>query len=671
MLHRDLRKLAIKGGEYLDTSVKNKKLQTLPWYALHDIAVKKGIEEKEVNGKEKNTIIDKILSYGILSDEEIEQYVNDYIYGDRVTFTLWTFQSSLKDSDYGIVNSLENVEEEYLSVSGYRKLKILSVKEYEDRTEVLYVYSKEYTYVNEDGQNASVWEQHRGCLWIGKASTYLACISKHEKMTAFMTKYIADLFENPVTQIKPPKSAIDKCTNSKAISRIVLQGKGGEKTIVSRAGGITPDQEEEISRIRSERIDTSGSFISAITENIDATIKYNVRNGSIGIYKHLPASVPFEWSENSIKIILEEIEKLKGKPAEEIFKEVGQEIKWTGASGIEITQLNWYLTQIIASLDRDEYEFQIPVDKLSVLDNSKWFIKFPRIYCKTCDSYEAPYCTECGTELKMGRGIIKECECGAPLKIKCADGHDTCEIVNWYVPKSILVSMINKNIQKIFKDYSLEYNICIVGDMGYIVNGTENLQTEVEIPFATIECFKHDSVALTHRVKAYAVNMNEKCGSGTCSYAKIEKCTENDGMACLPKVFYTILPGYRPQPHKGMEYGDVAAEVKIGNKAYDLKGIIKKNSENRPRKSVNDDEKIRKPLLSTSGEGQEIIRQFVEQGMIDARCQIIAVVVPQYIDAGFKGTLRHLARLSGKKVTFIELDELSELILINKKILVS
>ena len=53
------------------------------------------------------------------------------------------------------------------------------------------------------------------------------------------------------------------------------------------------------------------SFIPAITENIDATIKYNVRNGSIGIYKHLPASVLFEWSENSIKIILEEIEKLK------------------------------------------------------------------------------------------------------------------------------------------------------------------------------------------------------------------------------------------------------------------------------------------------------------------------------------------------------------------------
>lgn len=119
-----------------------------------------------------------------------------------------------------------------------------------------------------------------------------------------------------------------------------------------------------------------------------------------------------------------------------------------------------------------------------------------------------------------------------------------------------------------------------------------------------------------------------------------------------------------------MEYGDVSAEVKVRDKAYDLKGIIKKNSEN-GRRTVTDTEKIRKPLLSTSREGQEIIRQFVEQGMSDARCQIIAVVVPQYIDAGFKGTLRHLARLSGKKVTFIELDEVSELISINEKINVS
>ena len=67
--------------------------------------------------------------------------------------------------------------------------------------------------------------------------------------------------------------------------------------------------------------------------------------------------------------------KTKIKPAEEIFKEVGQEIKWVGASSIEATHLNWYLTQIIASLDHEEYEFQIPADKLEVLNKEKWFLK--------------------------------------------------------------------------------------------------------------------------------------------------------------------------------------------------------------------------------------------------------------------------------------------------------
>lgn len=204
----------------------------MPWYALHDIALQKKIEEKEVNGKEKSAVIDKILSYGSLSDDEIESYVNDYIYGDRVTFTLWTFQNVLNDSDYITINELENTEEDYLNISGFRKLKILSVKEYDDRTEILYVYSKEYVYIDENGQNANVWEQHRGCLWIGKTATYLACISKHEKMTTFITKYIAEILKNSVLQIKPPKSAIDKCTNFKAISRIVLQGKEGENSSI-------------------------------------------------------------------------------------------------------------------------------------------------------------------------------------------------------------------------------------------------------------------------------------------------------------------------------------------------------------------------------------------------------------------------------------------------------
>ena len=47
-------------------------------------------------------------------------------------------------------------------------------------------------------------------------------------------------------------------------------------------------------------------------------------------------------------------------------------------------------------------------------------------------------------------------------------------------------------------------------------------------------------------------------------------------MACLPKAFYTLLPGFRPQPHKGLEYGDVAAQINVGSCAYEMKTSVYK-----------------------------------------------------------------------------------------------
>ena len=67
-------------------------------------------------------------------------------------------------------------------------------------------------------------------------------------------------------------------------------------------------------------------------------------------------------------------------------------------------------------------------------------------------------------------------------------------------------------------------------------------------------------------------------------------------------------------------------------------------------------------LLSTSKQGEEIIRQFVEQGINDHRCEIIMVVAPQYIDNSFKGTLRLLAKISNKKVVFVELKQICKLL---------
>ena len=175
-----------------------------------------------------------------------------------------------------------------------------------------------------------------------------------------------------------------------------------------------------------------------------------------------------------------------------------------------------------------------------------------------------------------------------------------------------------------------------------------------EIFFDDIEEFKLENFDDNDEINDFAADMKEKCGT-ICSVDKIEKCLNNKQQICLPKLFYGIIPGFTPQPHKGGEYGDVSGTINVNGKSYEMKGIIKANSSKSKNKK-----NIR--LQSTSKQGEEIIRQFVEQGINDNRCEIIMVVAPQYIDNSFKGTLRQLAKISNKKVVFVELKQICKLL---------
>ena len=167
-----------------------KKLELLPWQALYDLARTQNNEEHEIKGKEKAYIISLLVEKGI-SDALIDSAVNDYIYGDRITFTIWNFNSTLCEADYDSIKKLEYKTEPFIDETGFRALKFVSVEDHEDRLQIVYVYSKEYQYINEQGKRDSIWEQHRGCVWIGRTDSYLACISKHEKMTHYITSDLA------------------------------------------------------------------------------------------------------------------------------------------------------------------------------------------------------------------------------------------------------------------------------------------------------------------------------------------------------------------------------------------------------------------------------------------------------------------------------------------------
>ena len=101
---------------------KRKKLDMLPWQALFDLAISKEIDEAQLKGKDKGIIISKLLSEAMLSDSEIDKLVNDYIYGDRVSFTLWNFDKKLTHDHYNMIYQLEGQNEPYLHANGFGAL---------------------------------------------------------------------------------------------------------------------------------------------------------------------------------------------------------------------------------------------------------------------------------------------------------------------------------------------------------------------------------------------------------------------------------------------------------------------------------------------------------------------------------------------------------------------
>ena len=250
------------------------KLNTLPWQALFEYSKQKGIKE-DIQNKDKSQIIRELDNRQLIVNVEIDKLIEEYIYGDRVTFSLWRFDENLTDADIEVVKNLEG-KEIICENSEFRKVTIQKIDQYEDRLVLIYVYSKMYHYINEQGKSDQVWEQHKGCSWIGLDKSYVTYIVKHEKMTRVFTDSLRNKIDKQMTSIKPPLPALDRIFNDSIMSKIVLQGIDGEKTAISRSLGLTEEQKDEMNRIKKDRFNMSGSYLTSIDDKT-ATVRYNIK----------------------------------------------------------------------------------------------------------------------------------------------------------------------------------------------------------------------------------------------------------------------------------------------------------------------------------------------------------------------------------------------------------
>jgi hypothetical protein len=628
----------------------------LPWQALYEEALANDMPAEEIKDKSKEELISALVQRGITHDK-IKSLMERYAYGRVVTFSLWHAGTEVPDNALDTLTALVG-REFHIAIPNLRKLQIASVLDKGSRVEIIYKYSKRHLYLDENGMEQTVWEQNIGCAWVGNTLPYIALIGKDEKVWSKMANIIADALNITITPIRPPQKAIDRCFATAIKSKVTLVGPDGDRTTLSRAEGFTPEQEQENERLSSTRKRVSGGFKTTIGEHQNVSARFNSTKGNITIQKHLPVEDLFAWTEQAISIIFEEMENLKGKPASEVFTAIGKEITWPGLSAKQYESLEWLLSKLLTGTNiTGTITIDVPQEMVDLLEDNKLFFSVYRPYCNGCEAPTGAVCAECNSILTPQNLAEKVCPNGHPLisgeeyRIVCPEGHKLPTYAAnhcWFFPTTTLSSKLDGNIHKIYPGSNLSKR-WYVGNMQLVIH-PERVQAR-ELFLSDFDEFGFDGGSVTTARKKWLIGRKEKCSG--CSHTKCGQCADDIQDTCLMRLFYPLLPGYRPQPHKGGEYGDISGQVGVNGQRLELKGILKSN-----RSRGTDDEKIHAVLLSSTAGGQEIIRQVVEQGIVDARCGVLAIVVPQYIDADFKGTLRYLCGLVGKHITFWQLDEL-------------
>ena len=114
------------------------KLNTLPWQALFEYSKRKGIKEEDIKNKDKSQIVRELDNRKLIEKEEIDKLIEEYIYGDRVTFSLWRFDEKLSDVDIDIIKKLEG-KEIRCENSEFRKVTIQKIDQYEEILLLIYM----------------------------------------------------------------------------------------------------------------------------------------------------------------------------------------------------------------------------------------------------------------------------------------------------------------------------------------------------------------------------------------------------------------------------------------------------------------------------------------------------------------------------------------------------
>lgn len=590
----------------------------------------------------------KIIENSNISDEEVEKYYEEYRYGLKPGFSIYSFKSKSKLLPDIVVkkikvelSKIQDLNEEQPQIKDI-KFNNKDIFE-EDLCEYSFYYSKKYTYIDEKEEPAYIYELKETFIWISTKYNFVAIKNCDERVSKILSYIISNIYETELTPIILTQELINKIFGDKRKKVAGVNLNAGdseaEKIIISDPN---LDKKKELKKQIEAYTTTSENLEISISEKSN-TLGVNNAKGKLHLTKNMTATVFRNWSVNTIRKIIEFIS--NNETNFEIFKakNIMNNPCWNNYNSETKKIIEEIIFKIISYYsDKEHYNpmMNTKIDYSKIIN--KHFYSKIYLNCVTCgDSHCIPKC-DCGSyNIKINQKKDIFCTtCGEKLtSLQCEEGHivniDNLENINVYlIPENDMYTAIIKFLEK---EFNINFNGYIsISNRGVQITEkslgtlikTKEIEEFNEIWRIVIEDNEKDD--LQKRLKT----IKEKCKESTkdnCNF-----CKKSSDKCCILQLFSTY-EGYRPGPHHGHEFGDLDFKVTYKGKEYQFVGIAKSSCN----------------LTHASKEGREMIQQILSATQ-DKRVEIIGAVCPARFDTQLEKDLEYIAKCTQSKIIILD-----------------
>ena len=587
-----------------------------------------------------------IIETSNITNEEIDRCYEEYRYGLKPGFSIFSFKSNKKLSINQVCSKIQeklknvsNNEDEQPTIKNIIYNNSENFKE-ENLTEYSFYYSKKYSYINEKEEPTYIYELKETFVWISTEDNFVAIKNCDERVIKKLSSVISQIYEAELYPIVLTKELVKKIFGDrrKKVSGINLNAneKEAEKIMISDS---KLNEKEELKK-QLEPYTTTSETLEINVEDVINTLGINNSKGKIHLTKNMAATSFRKWSITTIREIIKYIS--NNETEFEIFKakNVMSNEKWINYTVEQKKIIEEIIFKIMCFSKNRNYNPIIQA-KIDYTKLSKYFMNKIFVDCNECnDAYCVPRCN-CGSyDIKMTSNQTIICSnCGNILNhLECEEGHkvsvNNLEKTNIYlIPNSQLymdiISFLNENL-------TIQFNGCfsIINNSLQILEESKGCLLKAseikefnDIVKTTIEISEKESLcAKLKRIK-------EKCSTST-----KENCINCDSSnICILKLF-TTYEGYRPGPHHGHEFGDINFKVTYKNEQFEFVGIAKSNCN----------------LTRSSKEAREMLQQILVASQDKHRIGIIGAICPAKFDEQLVKDIEYLAKCTQSKIIILD-----------------